>query len=268
MSPGRTGRARTRSPWHGRSPGSPALAVLWNGSCCRLCPPSIRADLRPGGRAGIGGLGKRAGLHGHSFAGLSTAYAATAGNNGNLPPDVPRGRARRVHPPRGRRALRRGRAAATTPSGSSSARTASPSDSVEGSAGVRPNSSRTSPAHVTGTAPSRMSAFVPAERLLVLSPLVCCAVRADLARQPESRPLRRLDRRVMCGSALCCPRPEGSRSLATSGGLPMLGRRRRQQAQAREQDAPQPLLWRKRLQWRRRLQLRQPHPSNRRTWPS
>ena len=35
------------------------------------------ADLRPGGGAGIGGLGKRAGLHGHSFADSSTAYGTT-----------------------------------------------------------------------------------------------------------------------------------------------------------------------------------------------
>ena len=42
-----------------------------------------------------------------------------------------------------------------------------------GSAGLRRNSSRTSPAHVTGTAPSRMSVFVPAEGLLVLYPIVC-----------------------------------------------------------------------------------------------
>ena len=33
------------------------------------CAPHQVADLRPGGGAGIGGLGKRAGLHGHSFTG-------------------------------------------------------------------------------------------------------------------------------------------------------------------------------------------------------
>ncbi|MEN8235252.1 MAG: hypothetical protein ABFR89_10065, partial [Actinomycetota bacterium] len=33
------------------------------------------ADLRPGGGAGIRGLGKRAGLHERSFASSSTAYA-------------------------------------------------------------------------------------------------------------------------------------------------------------------------------------------------
>jgi hypothetical protein len=47
------------------------------------CAPDQVADLRPGGGAGIGGLGKRAGLHGHSYAGSSTAYAVTVGNNGN-----------------------------------------------------------------------------------------------------------------------------------------------------------------------------------------
>lgn len=40
------------------------------------CAPDQGADLRPGGGAGIGGLGKRAGLRRRSFAGSSsTAYA-------------------------------------------------------------------------------------------------------------------------------------------------------------------------------------------------
>src|SRR5438093_10822623 len=59
---------------------------------------------------------------------------------------------------------------------------ADPTEVLASWAGESPKTSGTSPAPVTGVAPSRRSAFVPPERALVLSPLVCRrAVRADPA---------------------------------------------------------------------------------------
>ena len=53
---------------------------------------------------------------------------------------------------------------------SSRAAAASPSGAASGAAGSIPKLSSTSAAHVTGVAPSRRSAFVPAESALVISP--------------------------------------------------------------------------------------------------
>jgi hypothetical protein len=51
--------------------------------------------------------------------------------------------------------------------------------------GSIPNSSSTSPAQITGVAPSRSSGFVPAESAVVLYPFVRRATRADPGRTLE-----------------------------------------------------------------------------------